>query len=680
MLNILEMQLLIKLRQLLQSRYLYYYFLACFLLILSLNVNFFFIILLVYLIVFKNKYHISIMIFFLSLIFLIFNNQSNIKIPSKVNNNFTIVSSKKYYNNYQYVVKDGKYKYIIKDSKQYKNSEIVFIKGDVKQFINLSSPNGFKKKDYYFKEGIYGEIVNYEITSLNKSSYLYKLTNLLNSNYLNIFSDNMDDDLDKSISNLNIFYLFSLSGIHIYFLINIINKLMFHLNFDKYIQQVVIILFILICLFLTGFKFVLLRIFIYQVLKTIKNNYYNHITNYSLINLTYFMIVLIRPYYMFNSSVLLSYLIVSFIMVFNEKINSDSKIVSTIKLAFLVNIIILPFNNNLNLVSIIINPFLIVLIAYLLFPLSIILSVFINIEILNKVYYYLINFIKSIGNNNFNITLPYLNTFFKVLFYIILIIFLITNAKKRIISFYLLILILIMPTFKKYFSDEKLYFLDVGQGDASVYISKDSVIVIDAFRSVSNLLKYEGILTIDYLIISHSDFDHLNEAETIIENFNVKNIVISYYDNVSFNFNNIIRVKAGYKIKTKDVIIEFLSPNKNYNSKNNNSLVFILSYNNNNILYTGDIYKEVEVDLISNLCNIKIDILKVAHHGSKTSSSSAFISAISPKIAVISVGIDNKYDMPSNEVIANLKQNNINVYRTDLDGTILYYNKEISFR
>src|SRR5690554_8211459 len=95
MLNILEMQLLIKLRQLLQSRYLYYYFLACFLLVLSLNVNFFFIILLVYLIVFKNKYHISIRTFHLCTVLLIFNNQSNLKIPTEANHDITIYSLKK---------------------------------------------------------------------------------------------------------------------------------------------------------------------------------------------------------------------------------------------------------------------------------------------------------------------------------------------------------------------------------------------------------------------------------------------------------------------------------------------------------------------------------------------------------------------------------------------------------
>ncbi|HHT55212.1 MAG TPA: MBL fold metallo-hydrolase, partial [Acholeplasma sp.] len=363
-----------------------------------------------------------------------------------------------------------------------------------------------------------------------------------------------------------------------------------------------------------------------------------------------------------------------------SKINSEHKLLSQIKLAFLVNLIILPFSNKLNIISILINPFLIIIIVNIIFPITIINAI-LNINILTKVITFFEDIIIEVGKLDFNILLPSLNPYLITIYFILLISSLVFKTRKQLVSIILLLTVLIVPIFKKYYYDPKLYFLDVGQGDSSVYISKDNVLVFDAYKNVSNLLKYEGIYVIDYLVLSHSHLDHTNEADELLKTFKVRNVIISAYDNYNIIFNtNIIEGRAGLVIKDKDIKIEILSPSKDYYNSNNNSLVFIFSYNDTNILYTGDIEFEAESDLLYFFFKEQkrnIDILKVAHHGSNTSSYLELIKEINSKIAIISVGINNNYNMPNENVINNLISLGTKVYRTDLDGTILYYDNEI---
>jgi len=670
-----------KLKTILQSSYLYYYFLAIFLLILSLHFNFIFIILLIYLFIFIRRYHFGVMMVLFLVVICLFKYQQQKTIPTLINEKVIITNIEKPFDKNILTIKHQKNKYLLTTNESYSIGEYIIIKGKIKPFTELSSPNAFAKSKYYFKKGIYGEVYSYEIIETNKSNILYQLKGLVDYEYLTMFlGGEINEDLKSSVSNLNIYYLIAISGIHIYFLIRVLSKIMYYLDINKTHQEIIKFIFILILLLISGFTITLIRITIYETLKLLKKYFYNNITNYSLINLTYFIMIIMFPYLLFNDNLLISYLIVSILMIFRTKTDSPNILVNQIKTAFLVNLIILPFSNKFNIISILINPILIILIVYILFPI-VILNSLLNLNILTTIIIKIESIIIEIGKNNFNLSLPSLNVYLIVIYFILLIITLITNNKKRIINIILMLIILISPLFKRYLYKPKLYFLDVGQGDSSVYISSESVVVIDSFKNVSSLLKYEGILTIDYLILSHSHLDHTNEANAILRDFKVKNVVLSIYENYSLNTNtNIIKAKAGLIIKDLDIRIEILSPIKDYNNSNNNSLVFIFSYDNVNVLYTGDIEHEVEWGLLYLYFEKekkKIDILKVAHHGSKTSSLFDLIKEINPSLAIISVGADNKYNMPNDEVVNNFLKLGTSVYRTDLDGTILYYNNEI---
>jgi competence protein ComEC len=187
------------------------------------------------------------------------------------------------------------------------------------------------------------------------------------------------------------------------------------------------------------------------------------------------------------------------------------------------------------------------------------------------------------------------------------------------------------------------------------------------------LLKH-GIYSIDYVIISHFDSDHYGGTKFILENMKVKNVVIGKQFETSENLEEFLKiikdkkinlniVEAGDKINIeKNLYFDVLWPDFsnviNTNIINNNSLVCKLNYKNTSILFTGDIGLEAEKALISKYSNeniLKSTILKVAHHGSSSSTTQEFLKIVAPKICLIGVGKNNKFGHPNEEVIKRLE-------------------------
>ena len=236
----------------------------------------------------------------------------------------------------------------------------------------------------------------------------------------------------------------------------------------------------------------------------------------------------------------------------------------------------------------------------------------------------------------------------------------------------------------------KIYFIDVGQGDSCLIITpRNKKILIDGGEGkpevVLSYLLDRRIKTIDYIMISHFDSDHCNGLIETIDNLNVKNILISKqayfcdeYRNIANIINskkiNVIFLEQGNRLNIdKNVKIDVFYPIKElqYDDLNNNSIVAKISYNSFSVLFTGDIEKS-EKDLLDKYKKeeLRADILKVAHHGSKTSSTEEFLREVKPKIALIGVGENNNFGHPNAKVIERLKDINCKIYRTDEMGEI----------
>jgi competence protein ComEC len=227
---------------------------------------------------------------------------------------------------------------------------------------------------------------------------------------------------------------------------------------------------------------------------------------------------------------------------------------------------------------------------------------------------------------------------------------------------------------------EKVVFMAVGQGDASLIHTKDRTILIDGgpdwsvLPELAKVLKYR--MKIDDIIITHPHSDHYFGLAEIINRYKVNNIYYYHQNEGSGTFNiflnnikdkdiNLISVYRGDEIKLRNgCYLYFLWPNKEKEEifdENELSIVNYFACGKQKILFTGDISEVVEKRLISMDKNLKFEVLKATHHGSNKSNSGDFLSFYSPKKIVISAGKDNKYGFPSPEVINRAKALKIKV-------------------
>ena len=282
--------------------------------------------------------------------------------------------------------------------------------------------------------------------------------------------------------------------------------------------------------------------------------------------------------------------------------------------------------------------------------------------------------------------------------------------KQRYIKYSLIIIILVLfiiciPR------NLEIHFIDVGQGDCSFIITpKNQTILIDGGGSTdenfdvgtNTLLPYildKGFTKIDYIFISHFDQDHIGGLFSILQELKVGKVIIAKQEENSENYKKFLDivkkkrikvnlVKMGDKVKIENnLYFDILWPSKDYineNVLNNNSIVCKLCYNNFSALFTGDIEEiaenkilELYKDKENKLC---ANVLKVAHHGSKTSSKKQILDKIMPQIALIGVGKNNLFNHPSKDTLESLNKCGANVYRTDERGEItVYINKNGKF-
>ncbi len=257
---------------------------------------------------------------------------------------------------------------------------------------------------------------------------------------------------------------------------------------------------------------------------------------------------------------------------------------------------------------------------------------------------------------------------------------------------------LMINQFKK---NLNIYFVDVGQGDCTfIKTPEGQSILIDAGEGNSDKYDYgknvvlpylldRRVNKLDYIIISHFDSDHCGGAITIMQEIKVEKVIIGKQFEISNNYQEFMKianeknikvyvVENGERIKVeKDLYLDIIWPDSqekiNENILNNNSLVFKLVYQKFSMLFTGDIEEITEKAILetNNLELLNSTALKIAHHGSKTSSTIDFLNAVKPKFALIGVGKNNTFGHPSNITLENLKSMNVNTYRTDKFGEII---------
>lgn len=273
-----------------------------------------------------------------------------------------------------------------------------------------------------------------------------------------------------------------------------------------------------------------------------------------------------------------------------------------------------------------------------------------------------------------------------------------TRAKIMSYIIVLLIVTLVVLIYLKFFEqlNYRIIFFDIGQGDSAlIRFENNEKMLIDCGpdRSVLNKLgRYLPFYdrTIDYLIVTHFDLDHYGGCDEVLERYKIKNIFINsdnksgdrYFDKWIVSLKeekaNVKIVTSSFSFDIAGAQIDVLSPDPNIPSSiisgNNHSIVFRLTYGTTTVFFSADMEESVEKELVDYWCekpknndfciNLKSEYLKVGHHGSDSSSGSNFLSAISPKNAIISVG-KNHFGHPSLRVLRRIERVGAEIWRTD---------------
>ena len=605
--------------------------------------------------------------------------------------------------------------YYFRNEFQKKNTKInlgdtISLKGNLEAPSNNTVFNTLNYKKYLKKNKMFYtfSIESFQVEKKNKNIYYLIKNKLINhiskyktEGYLKAFiigdTSSIDKNTYKSFQEIGISHLFAISGMHISFLSGLVLTILKKLKVEETKRYVITTIFLFLYLLL-AYSPSVLRSFLFFFLCFINKNYYFHIKITNIFILTLSISLLINPFFIYNIGFIFSYSI-SFILIYlSEWLQKGNKLIQSIKVSLSSFIISIPtciyFFYQINILTPIFNLFFVPFISLCIFPLSFIVLIFPKLDslylVLLKLFENIVFMCNKISVSKIIFSKP---SIYLLLGYLIILVIIFSKKKNK----YLILLLLLcifnksIPNIKK---ETYVITMDVGQGDSSLIHINNKNILIDSGGKISNssykrtnsstisdqtitMLKSIGISKLNTIIITHGDYDHMGEAINLVNNFKVDKVI---FNCGPYNYleKELIKVLNEKKIKYYSCINELNIDNnklyflqtKEYDNENDNSNVIYTELNNYKFLFMGDAGVDKEKDILDEYDLSDIDVLKVGHHGSKTSSSKEFIDEIKPKYSIVSVGKNNRYGHPNKEVLKNL--DNSKIYRTDQDGSIMF--------
>ena len=655
-------------------------------------------------------YIIILIVAVLTLIIRICNEKESIYTENNYKEVGKIVSIEKIDNNYNIIIKN-KEKLLIKYNDN--NNNIRLNLGDTIEIegIFYKPQKNTTKYLFNYKKYLQRKQINFivnakkiRIIKSNNNIYYYlkqKITNYIGNNpYLNTFilgnKSLIKKDVMKSYQENGISHLFAISGMHITLLATIITRLLRKKISEENTFKITS-LFLIIYLLLVGLYPSILRGVLFFIIFGINKIYYFYIKPTNIFILILSISIFINPYYIYDVGFEYSYVISFSLLCFSDRLKSNNYFISLLKVSIISFISSLPITlynyYQINIFGIIYNLFFVPFISLIVFPISIICFF---IKPLEPIQILLTSLLEIVSLNLYKINILKLQ-FVRLPFYIyiiyllLIVIFLIYKQKKIII---ILFIMLFIHFFIPYLDDTYIFNIDIGQGDSSLIKINNRVLLIDTGgnknKDLSNSIlipffKSRAISKADYLIITHGDYDHMGEAINLVNNFKVEKVIFNCGE-----FNDLeqelIRVldkkKIPYYSCIKELNIDknklYFLQTKEYDNENDNSNVIYTELNGYKFMFMGDASINTEKEIMNKYNLQDIDVLKVGHHGSKTSSGKEFINEINPKYSIISVGKNNRYGHPNKEVLNNLDDSKI--YRTDRDGSIMFKIKNDKLR
>ncbi|MPW24627.1 DNA internalization-related competence protein ComEC/Rec2 [Alkalibaculum sp. M08DMB] len=565
------------------------------------------------------------------------------------------------------------------------------------------------------------------IISKNISALRNKLTDFIDVNFterenqflraLIIGEKGNDSEVINNFNKLGISHILSVSGLHVGFIYLFATTICRILKLNKKIQIYIIGISLYTYCFIVGFSDSVIRASLMLFLLLLAN-----ITNkkYDTLNVLCFLalcFILHNPYVIYSVGFQLSYSAVLSITVFypylNNKISFNTKYLEYFKSIILITIsvqigtipLVIYHFNNISIFSLITNLLIVPAAGFIVivFLCVFCVSTLLNISLLPFLVpvKLSINFILSVSENLIKIPYSYSilspMPFYIVSFYYLLVFicfgylyhYRLRNRKViivvTIINISIVIILSIIP------KPLTVTYLDVGQGDSAlIQFPSGQNMLIDGGGQynysvgdeiIINTLVHKNIRKLDLVVCTHSHDDHKLGILEIIGKVKIDSIIINcleeegYTDLISLANEFNIPVYKNNQVKvniSKSILLDFVYPNSNtlYIDENNSSVITKMSYNDISFLFMGDLENKGEKNLIENKKDISSVFLKIGHHGSKTSTGKEFLSTVNPVYGIISVGKDNRYNHPNQEVLELLDNKGVNYFRTDQVGAI----------
>lgn len=626
----------------------------------------------------------------------------------------------------QVILKSNKLKYIFYDDKKtLKIGDYIEVSGNLTQGDTNHIPLLFNYQRYLKENNIKGIIKDITYEKIKTSVTIYtihqKVLNYFNFHFKGqtrgflkalLIGDktSLGEELIEEISSVGIGHLFVISGLHMNVLQKIVEKLLKYLKVPSKFHTTIIIVFFLLYFMITLYLVSILRVLLIYVLSKINKKAILNLTTLDIYTISITMILIVNPYYLMNYSFILTFIISTSLVVISpllkyKKIKGFilNNLIMSINSILVTIPIIVHINPSINTLSIIYNLFYIPFVTYILLPFSLIVTIF---NFLSPVYELIVTAfskvtsflsVVKIGELRLSTSSEIFPIIFYSLFLIIVILFLSNSKiKKKIVAGVTMAsLIFIWSNSANLNLNDQIYFLDLPVGDSTLIVKafNSANILIDTGENINNdldlFLKKKGIKRLDFVIISHSDSDHNGRLHALIKDFKIKNIVISSYDTITEKIcqdalynGNIIKVKKGSSITYKNINFQVLSPSKKHTSPNNDSIVMKVNIFDKTILMTGDMEKEIENELLKEYKEIVVDIYKVPHHGSYTSSTADFLNKLNYEYAVCMNGYRNTFGFPNNKVVTRYDQSKLLVTKdyTTIIFQKKWYQKQIKFK
>lgn len=594
--------------------------------------------------------------------------------------------------------------------------------GTVERPIGQRNFNGFDYKAYLKREGIYGLVSVKSIKAIRpvKPRHLVERVRLWRRRLLvhidhhfpapmkhymtGLLLGHLDqsfDEMSEIYTELGIIHLFALSGMQVGFFIGIFRWLFLRVGLFREYLKYALMGFALVYAGLTGFTISVVRSLIQAILSQFGLRQWDNL------GLTILLLFFLSPHFLQTPGGVLSFAYAFILATLDlEALQGRQKaVVESLALSVAILPLLMFYFGTFQPLSILLTASFALVFDVLMLPLLglvLILSPLVSLAFLNPFFAFLEVLIKWVGELS-----PRPLVFGSPSFLILLIMLMSLAALhdfwtvKKVRYGLMLGLVVLFGVTKNPLENE-VTIMDIGQGD-SIFIRdmrgknllidtggrvvfaqkeqwRERQMTANAKRTSIPYLKSRGVSTIDQLLITHTDTDHMGDMQVLAKAFKIKEILVSpgamtepsFVEALQKMKTRVRLIKAGDQLPMMGSFLQVLYPWEQGDGGNNDSLVLYGKLLDKTFLFTGDLEIEGEKALINKYPKLAVDVLKAGHHGSKGSSDPAFLRHINAKVALISAGLNNRYHHPNTETLERFEQQGMQVYRTDQEGAIRF--------